>query len=794
VLFRGGHSRETLNGAKIGIFIGDTGSDWTPFMHMVETKVNLGGQDIGLWGPHTGALTGSNNSVTCSRLSHAFNMKGPVGTADTACSSSLVANGVAMMYMRERDLAPNAEHMSGRIYEAVTGGVCTQIGPGSYIAMCGLNMISPVGRCFTFDESGDGYARGEGVGLMYLKASDDIEDFWQQAAVMLGCCVNQDGRSASMTAPNGPSQQACISASMREAGLEARMINLAECHGTGTALGDPIEVGALRNVMEPRDMALCLTSSKSNLGHLEGGAGSAGLLKCVLMLMAGTCPPNAHCRQLNPHLAVSGFPCFFDTEAIDTSMNSALTGVSSFGFGGTNGRSDIWGNAKFGVNATGQMKVEELDQLTITCPITFGPIDHLTGEAVPAVTRERSKYVANCLREEFAPYDISSHAYTGGYRYRQMEVEERDDDLEGDDKLYVCGSWSGYKEMEEMESEGGGWYGCSMILGEGRYESFHFCLNKNKYLTLYPAIDKAGPKIWVEGPSDANKGRKWIIDGRDMEVAAGTVYQIYFKWNLNKHEVYWEEVDASKGVLALNFEHMYFVCSGSTKFKPLALIKSGDEEGLWTGTLHIGSQGREEFQFLRDKDKSQAIYPAKSKGSAPARGPDDLGEGKFFTVKGTPGEEVPVKLKIVDGKVIVSAGETKVWESAEGWERHSYSVVGSFNNGMPVGMAMDPLKPGIFSARIQGGADWIDEVGSYADFFQVTVDDDLRQAWYPEAPGARSGDVVVRGPDSGGDGLNFLARSASPGTLYDIVLDLTAEDHRKIVTFDLAEAAMLENA
>merc|ERR1719401_1787894 len=278
-----------------------------------------------------------------------------------------------MMNMRERTLAANAQYMSARIYESVTGGVCTQIGPGSYIGMCGLNMISPVGRCFTFDESGDGYQRGEGVGLMYLKASDSDEDYWQQSAVMLGCCINQDGRSASMTAPNGPSQQACISASMREAGLEARMINLAECHGTGTALGDPIEVGALRNVMEPRDMALCLTSSKSNIGHLEGGAGSAGLLKCILMLVAGTCPPNAHCRQLNPHLAVSGFPCFFDTEAIDTLMNSALTGVSSFGFGGTNGRCDIWGQARVGSRRSGDINPEDLDQITVTCPVTFGP-------------------------------------------------------------------------------------------------------------------------------------------------------------------------------------------------------------------------------------------------------------------------------------------------------------------------------------------------------------------------------------------------------------------------------------
>mmetsp|Transcript_134028 Transcript_134028/g.286576 ORF Transcript_134028/g.286576 Transcript_134028/m.286576 type:complete len:180 (-) Transcript_134028:235-774(-) len=177
---------------------------------------------------------------------------------------------------------------------------------------------------------------------------------------------------------------------------------------------------------------------------------------------------------------------------------------------------------------------------------------------------------------------------------------------------------------------------------------------------------------------------------------------------------------------------------------------------------------------------------------APARGPDDLGEGKYFVVKGTPGEEVLLKFTIVDGHITVTAG-AKEWQSVEGWERHSYSVIGSFNEGMPLPMAMDPLKPGIFTCRVQGGANWIDEMGSFADFFQVAVDDDLSKAWYPEGGGARSGDVIVRGPDSGGESQNFLARSASPGTMYDIVLDLTAEDHRKIITFDLADAAALAN-
>merc|ERR1719367_1001940 len=121
-----------------------------------------------------------------------------------------------------------------------------------------------------------------------------------------GSCVNQDGRSASMTAPHGPSQQECIWGSLREANVIPSDIRIAELHGTGTALGDPIEVGALRGVMEPRETPLMTTSAKSNIGHLESCAGMVGVVKCILMVMTSSGPPNIHLRTLNPHLDTDG--------------------------------------------------------------------------------------------------------------------------------------------------------------------------------------------------------------------------------------------------------------------------------------------------------------------------------------------------------------------------------------------------------------------------------------------------------------------------------------------------------
>merc|ERR1712151_959345 len=146
----------------------------------------------------------------------------------------------------------------------------TLIGPMSYISLSGPGMLTSNGRCFTFDHSADGFARGEGFGSIKLKRCEDDVDSMNRLAILIGCCVNQDGRSASMTAPHGPSQQEVIRNSMREGGLLASMITIAECHGTGTALGDPIEVGALRGVMRgDRPIPILKTSAKSNIGHLE---------------------------------------------------------------------------------------------------------------------------------------------------------------------------------------------------------------------------------------------------------------------------------------------------------------------------------------------------------------------------------------------------------------------------------------------------------------------------------------------------------------------------------------------
>jgi acyl transferase domain-containing protein len=193
-------------------------------------------------------------------------------------------------------------------------------------------MLSVSGRCFTFDASANGYARGEGAGVAVLQRQNQ-----DAPALLRGIAVNQDGRSSTLTAPNGPSQQTVMLTALQEGGLSALEVGHMECHGTGTPLGDPIEVGALQAINRGREHPLVLAAVKSEVGHLEGAAASTGLIKSVLLLRSLVVLPTLHLRQLNVHLAdLTGMPSAFATEQFSMQQKLCTGGLSSFGFGGTN--------------------------------------------------------------------------------------------------------------------------------------------------------------------------------------------------------------------------------------------------------------------------------------------------------------------------------------------------------------------------------------------------------------------------------------------------------------------------
>ena len=274
------------------------------------------------------AGTGTSHSVLAGRLSYLLDLHGPSLAVDTACSSSLVALHLAAQALRARECDL-----------ALAAGVNVILTPEFTVAASRMQMLASDGRCKAFDERADGFVRGEGCGVVVLKRlSDAVAAGDPIRAVIRGSAVNQDGRTNGLTAPSGRSQEALIRRALDLAGVGPEELGYVEAHGTGTPLGDPIEMEALGAVLGSGRGAPCLVGSvKTNLGHLEGAAGIAGLIKTVLALQHASVPAHLHFRHLNPHItmpAALAIPTILSPWPAGRGRRCA--GVSSFGWSGTN--------------------------------------------------------------------------------------------------------------------------------------------------------------------------------------------------------------------------------------------------------------------------------------------------------------------------------------------------------------------------------------------------------------------------------------------------------------------------
>ena len=316
-LERAGIPPRGLGGSRTGVYLGIAAPDY-----FVEGLVDLSRVDA-----YT--VTGGAHSTAAGRFSYLLDLRGPSMAIDTACSSSLVALHLAAQSLR-----------SGECELAVVGGVHVMSSPRTTLAMSKSDVLPADGRCRTFDASANGTVRAEGCGVVVVKLlKHAVRDGDRVHAVVRGSAVNQDGRSNGLTAPSGVAQRAVHAEALARAGVAAATVGLVETHGTGTILGDPIEVDALAQVYGPGDEGRCaLGAVKSNLGHLEEAAGVAGLIKAVLCLQRAQIPPNLHFRTLNPNITLEGTRFFVptDTAPWPVERGPRRAAVSSFGMGGTN--------------------------------------------------------------------------------------------------------------------------------------------------------------------------------------------------------------------------------------------------------------------------------------------------------------------------------------------------------------------------------------------------------------------------------------------------------------------------
>lgn len=310
----------SLAGTATGVFVGVCNSDYA-FHALQASRESIT--------PYF--ASGLSHSVASGRISYLLGLQGPSLTVDTSCSASLMAVHLACQSLRSRESDI-----------ALAGGVNVILNPEITIALSRSRMMAPDGRCKPFSDDANGFVRAEGSGIIVLKRlSDALADRNRIAAVIRGTAANQDGKSSGLTAPNGPSQEAVLRAALSDAQLQPEDLQYIEAHGTGTALGDPIEAGALGRVFAERSHEvdpLWVGSVKSNIGHLESAAGIAGLMKLVLALQHREIPATLHLEKPSRRIEWDALPIrpACRREMWPEVKGPRAGGVSSFGFSGTN--------------------------------------------------------------------------------------------------------------------------------------------------------------------------------------------------------------------------------------------------------------------------------------------------------------------------------------------------------------------------------------------------------------------------------------------------------------------------
>lgn len=477
-----------------GCAVGLDKDDWTI---LEATGFGDTGQNRGGGSPNVQAIISN-------RFSFTFNLKGINYVADTACSASMCATHMANFMMRDRT--------NDKLEFFVCCGLHQCLSPTLYMGAHMGHMFSIIGRCSTFNQSADGYMRADGCSGLTLKWGSETE---QRYALWRGSAAGQNGRSATLTAPNGLAQEDVIWKAIRDASITPPESGGWSCHGTGTSLGDPIEIGSMRKVQNkhPREQSLIVNTNKTNTGHLEGGAAMTSLISAVLQLKQSKANPVIHLNVLNPHMEGSSFDGFFNSELNSTNLNNTHFHVSSFGFGGTNGHACMHGENQYLVSDPRRMFMKRLGLMSPpeVRPIGKDPTSWET-DGLERLTKAGDVYSVTITTADDASKPIK---YV-------LEQEGLGDDFDANDTSYsIIGSFNG---EEPLVLEDGDVPGLRSIIVEvpdsGELE-FNFVQTLEPEKVLGPSSNRCRRKTGqILGPAEGVVNT-WLIvaePGSDMRI------------------------------------------------------------------------------------------------------------------------------------------------------------------------------------------------------------------------------------------------------------------------------------
>lgn len=625
-----GFRKKTLMNALIGVYIGQGVVEAAP----KDQGVSMGG-------------TGAARAVSCGRISFSLGMQGPCCTLDAHGATAWACVEVGFQSLRNQ---------SKSYRTALAGSVMLNLSPLVFVQNCAAGVLSPIGRCCTFDSSANGYVKSEGASFACLQTDNVVDgqavqdDESSRLGVIAACEIASLGRSAKLGAPNAAAEQVVVADALRSAELAPLNVEVVECWGDGELLGDAVEASYLGRCLrweEPGARPLQLGAVMSQVGFMREVAGFAQLLKLLGVLSHGLMTNNLHLCQMNPHADESALESLNITaETVGCRLPSSFCGATSRGLGGT------VTHAIIGVQAR-------------------------EAEALP---NGRARGLGSTTREGIAYWPA------GGGR-----LEEAAEPSTG---YFVQGSWMPFGEPQQMEEEAPEVYGLTVTLGAGLCERFRLLLDGDSARALRPARPEARPGTAAVGPevpgAAGSRDFEWLLDARESWVPVLTTDTRALEDdeldNLSTQQVVqrrqlrfardplapegrpgdrfrirmrvagrWRMVDWTKlagdaaGEQPADVRDFRYAVVGSWDWsKEVELLPSGTpSEGVYAAEVTLPQEGTHQFLIVQNGDWDRAFYPMPSECGGAAEdgvlGPDDRGQDLFWTLAGRAGETFRVE-------------------------------------------------------------------------------------------------------------------------------------------------------